>query len=407
MKRVTGVIIGASRDSIHTIKKAREQGIYVVALDGNPDAEGFHYADKTVVCDISNLIETCKTIEEIKPDFVIPIPIGRYLSTTGYVNEKYGLKGIKYNAAKYSTDKYIFHEKMKGKGLRTIQCHLINKKTDISDISIEYPAIMKPRFGSGSRDVFYITSNDEVKQAYKNIMRADRPKTGKHMFGGQDFILEQAVTGEEYGVDGAVMNGNMKVTLIRKKSITPFPIRQAVASFSVDKEKNIEIYNEVHKYLQKVVETLEYDDCLINADIIMNDNGIFVIEIAPRPSGHYLHDVFVPITTGVDIAKEYIKFLLGKDYRFESENIKCMEIRFFDFEDVIVKRVPDVNDLKWSNRCNIKEWKCNIHNGDFMDKVINGHSIMGRGYFIIDGTDETDLREQSKWILSQFQCEKI
>ena len=35
-----GIVIGAGRDAIHTIKKAREQGIYVVALDGNPETEG-------------------------------------------------------------------------------------------------------------------------------------------------------------------------------------------------------------------------------------------------------------------------------------------------------------------------------------------------------------------------------
>ena len=54
-------------------------------------------------------------------------------------------------------------------------------------------------------------------------------------------------------------------------------------------------------------------------------------------------------------------------------------------------------------RSNIICWNCNINDGDYMGKVINGHSIMGRGFFIVESTDENKLIEQSEWILSQFQ----
>lgn len=86
-----GIVIGASRDAIHTIKKAREKGIYVVALDGNPNAEGFKFANESIVVDISDLDKTSNEVARIKPDFTIPIPIGRYLSTMGYINDKFQL----------------------------------------------------------------------------------------------------------------------------------------------------------------------------------------------------------------------------------------------------------------------------------------------------------------------------
>ena len=92
----TGVVIGASKDSIHTIQKAKEQGIFVIALDGNPNAEGFKYADKSIIVDISNKQAVDDVIAKIDIDFTIPIPIGRYLSTTGWVNDKYNLKGVDY-----------------------------------------------------------------------------------------------------------------------------------------------------------------------------------------------------------------------------------------------------------------------------------------------------------------------
>lgn len=391
-----GVVIGASRDSIHTIKKAREHGIYVVALDGNPNAEGFAYADEKIEVDISDLEKTCTEIQRIKPDFVIPIPIGRYLSTTGYVNEKFQLKGIGYRATVYSTDKFLFHERLSEVGLRDVQLYLINENIGVEQLAIPYPAIMKPRFGSGSRDVFFITKDEELKNAFDYAISTK-----------EDFVLEQAVEGIEYSVDGAVIDGILNITLLRKKIITPLPIRQPISSFSVEyNAENSELFKRVYSKLQKVVERLEYNNCLLNADLIINANDIFVIEIAPRPSGHNLHNVFVPQATGIDIAEEYIKFLLGETFSFETDHMRYLQIRFFDFENVVIKKVPTLQELQESGTCNLVLWNCKIKENDYMNKVINGHSIMDRGFFIVEGKTEEELIAQSTWVLDQFVKEE-
>lgn len=386
-----GIVIGASRDAIHTIEKAKEHGIYVIALDGNPNAEGFEVADERVVVDISDEEKVRKEVERIKPDFAIPIPIGRYLSTMGYVNDKFHLKGACYQATKVSTDKYIFHQILHDAKLRNIQLYLVNQNTDIEDISIDYPAILKPRFGSGSRDVFFINSDEDLNKYVRKVKLLN-----------EDFVLEQAAIGDEYSIDGAVIDGKLQITLLRKKIITPLPIRQPISSFA---ETDDELYSRVSAFMQKVVEVLDYNDCLVNADLIINDSEIFVIEAAPRPSGHNLHNVFVPLATDIDIAEEYIKFLLGEPYNFIAKAIKNIQIRFFDFDDVQVKRVPKIGELKQVLGENLIMWNCNINNGDYLGKVVNGHSIMGRGFFVVKGSTEDDLVHKSDWVLSQFDIE--
>lgn len=393
MKKTIGVVIGASRDAIHAIKIAKKQGVYVVALDGNPNAEGFIYADEYVNVNISDMDAVCKVMDRIKPDFIIPVPIGRYLITTGYINEKYNLRGIKYRATELSTDKYLFHEEMNKNGLRDVRAYLINKTTEIDKIKIDYPAIMKPRFGSGSRDVFYIENDEELHKSYEKAIEND-----------EDFILEQAVAGTEYGVDGAVINGEFNLVLLRKKINMPLPVCQAISYLSVDKnEKNLSLINNVYTYMNKVINVLKYENCLFHADLIINENRIFVIEASPRPSGHNLHNLFVSLTTGIDVLEEYTKYILNNEYSFETDKIRTMQIRFFDFENKVVSKVPSEKELKNSGKCNLIQWNCKIKVGDRMGKVTNGHSIMDRGFFVIEGKDESDLIRQSGWIMSQFK----
>lgn len=46
------ILIGASSESISSIKKAKESGLKVIAFDGNKNAEGLKFADFSYVLDI-------------------------------------------------------------------------------------------------------------------------------------------------------------------------------------------------------------------------------------------------------------------------------------------------------------------------------------------------------------------
>lgn len=392
-KRIVGVVIGASSESIEPIKKAQQQGIYVIVLDGNENAAGLKIADESIIVDVSDKEAVYNVLKKYDIDMIIPVPIGNIISTVGFINEKLDLNGIKYEQASISADKYLFHKKLNENGLRNIKSYLVNEESKVSELRIPYPAILKPRFGSGSRDVFFINSDVDLNASIEKIKNLK-----------EDFVLEECVDGTEYGLDAAVVDGKLQIVLLRKKIITPAPIRQAISYLTVNNVGLEErLYDRIYDKISKVVKLLEYDDCLLNADLIINENDVFLIEIAPRPSGHNISNILVPLATGVDMTKEYIKYISNKEYNFDVTNIETVQMRFFDFNDVIIKKVPTKEELSKILGEDLISYNCNIKEQEYMEKVINGHSIMPRGYFIIKGTCENDLIEKSKLVLEQFE----
>lgn len=364
------VLIGASAEALHTIKIAQDNGLFVTALDGNKDALGLACADKGLVVDISDEKAVVEVVREEAPDFLLTVPIGRYLTTIGAVNDALLLPGISKRVAECCTDKLLFHEKLFEKGLRSCRCYAAERLSGKEEIS--FPAILKPRFGSGSRGIFVVSSHEELQRVLPRIL--DEP-----------YLLEECVEGEEYGVDGAVIRGVFYLILLRKKVNTPFPARQAVAYFSLTEKDPF--YQTVKLYMEEVIQTLGMDECLLHADIIRGKEAPFVIEMSARPSGHNLHNLFTPLCTGIDEAKEYICYRMGQPYSFEPKKTEQMMIHYFDGEGKVLKvpKEDEIRQLLLEQRPGItlKAYNCCMKEGEILKPVSDGKSVMGRGYFIL------------------------
>lgn len=382
-------IIGASFEALHTIQKAKELGVETIALDGNPNAEGLQAADKGIFVDISNEEATIEVLKQENPDFILTVPIGRYLTTIGAANDALSLCGITKQSAQYCTDKYLFHIKMSEAGLRSGNCFLVTADSLLQEYdSLQYPAVLKPRYGSGSRGIYFLENWEELETTLSEVQSEQ-----------EDYVLEEAARGKEYGVDGAVTNGEFHLILLREKINTPLPERQAVGYFSVMPETNVE------QYLQKTVKALKLNNCLFHADLMIEEGHIFAIELSARPSGHYLHNIFTPMATGIDEAEEYIKFMSGQPYSFTPQETKSQLIHFFDLPQGTVASVKPVETTKLPVGVTLIKSYCTIKPGDILEKVTSGHSLMGRGYFILQSDSKESLLEGVKAVKNQFQMQ--
>lgn len=391
------VIIGASEEALHTIEKSHNHGIQVTALDGNPNAAGLSAADKELVVDISDEHATIEAVRKERPDFVLTVPIGRYLTTVGAVNDALGLPGITREMAVLCTDKYRFHEKLAEHGLRNCHCYAVGKERTVTEeFFLNFPAILKPRYGSGSRGIHMVNHQQELAAALEQTK-------------GEEYVLEDCVPGDEYGVDGAVIQGQFHMVLLRKKVNTPPPARQAVGYFACTEEDDF--WQQVYDYMSQVVRCVGLQECLLHSDLIRGEKGPFVIELSARPSGHNLHNLFTPLCTGIDMAEEYIKYRMGDTFSFTPKCIRPMMIHYFDGQGK-VNKVPDkeaIERLLQERASQDKEeqvklihWHCNITEGEMLSPVSDGHSVMGRGFYILEGNNKERMLEWAGVIMEQF-----
>lgn len=403
-------IIGASEESLHTIEKAHNLGVTVVALDGNKDAAGLKAADSGIVVDISDEKTTIAVLENERPDCILTVPIGRYLTTIGAVNEALQLPGIDRQMAAGCTDKYLFHQRLAKRQLRECRCYLLTPEElplwieeKAMKLPLSYPAIMKPRYGSGSRGIYFLNNVRELRQTLSELQKAY--EAGEKQ---EDFVVEEAAPGTEYGVDAVVTKNCFHMILLRRKINTPPPARQAVGYFSVVPEEETLLYEKVARHMERVVQALGLQECLFHADLMI-ENSIFVIELSARPSGHNLHNLFTPLATGIDMAEQFIRYRLGKSYSFTPQRVHKMLIHYFDLVGTI-KKVPTTEEVRTLLKEEITsqsevdvsliEWNCNLKPGDILEPVTNGHSLMGRGFFILEGVWEQQLLSSAAHIQS-------
>lgn len=383
-------VIGASSESLHGIGVAQRLGYDVVALDGDPAAPGLRAADSSQVVDITDPAAVFAALGDA-PDIVIPVPIGRYLTTTGAVNDRFGLPGVSEASARLCTDKYEFHRVMEEHSLRSTCAILIPARSVDHPLPTRFPVVLKPRFGSGSRGVTVCMTPGELESALSAVLPAR-----------DDLIIEEFAEGTEYGVDAAVIDGALQVILLREKINTPLPHRQAIGYYSMPADHPMQAA--ASAALATAVDALGIANGLLHADLIEQDGCAFVVELSARPSGHHLHDLFTPLASGVDPIHEFLVAARdGADAaRFTPVADGALLMRFFDFDRGTVTAAPDASSLKLV--ADLVGYEERIV-GRTMVPVTNGPELMKRGFFIVRGTDRADLDRQADAVLTAFTFE--
>ena len=215
MKKI--LIVGAGFLQVPLIKKAKEWGLYTIAVDGDQNAPGFFYADEWECIDITDETQCLEYAKEKEINGVITAATDYGILTVARIAETMNLPGISYEIAKTVKNKYLIRKNIsQNEELQFFELDTEEKALQLRE-QIRYPVIVKPCDGSGSKGVEKVENKDGLLEAFQEAYRFSKSKK---------VLVEDFFVGKEYGADIFVHDGMhfLESTLLQNQTMRNWDI---------------------------------------------------------------------------------------------------------------------------------------------------------------------------------------
>lgn len=391
------MVVAGGDWQIELIKKAKSMGHYVICSNLYEDSPAFKFSD---ACEVANVLDKEKNLQIAKkylPDAVISDQSDIAVPTVAYLNEKLGLKGIGTKLADLFTDKSKQREFCKEKGILIPDFKLCRTPEDAESMISKYGRIIiKPIDSQSSRGVYTITSKAQLFEKYKDSLAwSNRDKV---------FLAEQYIEGDEFTIDGLVINGTHYPLCISVKEMYPNnPNISRTQSYSYFSDRHD--YDSLRNTNKKLIESTGLPMGLTHSEYKAFNGDYYLVEAGARGGGSNLSAKIVPFMSEIDNYEYLIKEALGepvdekplKNKIFPKD--KYVIMRFFDFGEGTVKEVKGLDYL--ANHPMLIDYQLEVKPGDHLKQPEYGR--LRPGHFIIGGNNKDDVIIEAENILNTIR----
>lgn len=184
----------------------------------------------------------------------------------------------------------------------------------MQDITIGFPAILKPSDAQGQRGIFFIHSQKEFEEHFEEARQYS--KEGK-------VIVERYIDGPEISVNGYMVNGEMKYLIASDRETWPeytgLIHKHIVPSHMVNDESTKEMQDIVLDACQRI----GIKNGPVYFQMKVENGHPYIIEMTPRLDGCHMWNILQK-STGVNLMKLTFEHLLF-DKTTELENIRAIK----------------------------------------------------------------------------------
>lgn len=341
MKKI--LILAAGILQLPVIKKAHELGLYVIAADGNPNAIGFKYADKAICVDITSEEKMLQIAIDENIDGVIHPCSEVSMNVMGYINDQLNLSGISREQAIISTNKHLMRKAFENGNAPSPKSYNTLDSDNAWDIFInkfEISAILKPSRNSGSRGIAKVDRNidkDEFQSLYDRALSESKDKS---------VLIEEFIDGPEFSVEIIVWNNQVNVLTITDKKTTGSPYFVELGHNQPSCYSQ-EIQFKIASAAVQGVKALGVNNCACHAEIKIQNDKAYIMEIGARLGGDFISTVLTPLSTGIDMVAAAINCSLGIEPNLNTDNkTNGVCIRYFTPKPGLFEKINNIDCLK-------------------------------------------------------------
>lgn len=308
------LILGAGIYQVPLIKQAKSMGIYTVVVSIKGNYPGFEFADKVYYVDTTDYESVLKVAESEKIDGIVTTGTDVAIITVGKVCDKMGLCGLSEHAANVASNKMLMKTEYEKYGVRTARFRRVHFSDDeilAATKELNYPLIFKAVDTSGSRGIIRVNEGESFSDAAKIVKSATKLDY---------FIIEEFIIGEEFGAQAFVLDGEIKFIIPHGDYVYTGNTGVPIGHFA-PYDLSDDVVRDTEQQLTAAIKAMGLNNCAINADFILSDNKVYVLEIGGRSGATCLAEL-VSIYYDFNYYEKIIQVALGEKPDFASD--KCV-----------------------------------------------------------------------------------
>jgi biotin carboxylase len=301
----TVLFVGAGRHQRRALRRVKELGATVVAVDRNPDAPGLAHADASEVVDFGDVGAVAEVGRRHAVDGVMTFAADRAVPVVAGVAEALGLPGIGTETAHLMTNKIAMRRRLADAGVPQPRFAALRHIHDLPAAvdSVGFPAVLKPADSAGQRGLFLVASVGDIE---RHLHAALAQSTD------EEAILESYHPGLE--VNGLLVARGGEVTVVTLSDRRrPAGVGFGVAVAHIYPSTLFgDALAEVERVGRSTIHALGLRDGIAYPQVIWGDDGVArLIEVAARiPAGQM--DSVARYGVGVDLIEIALCQALGE-----------------------------------------------------------------------------------------------